>query len=100
MAYKAATQDFRVRGITRETAILTLSSGDAQAAHNRANEINARWDDLYDASPWSQNGNQCVTIYNDDKTVYVKQDLRRLERKSIVVPISSVETLGSVLDAA
>jgi hypothetical protein len=92
--------DFRVRGRKHETAIITLSSGSEQAARNRAFDINARWDDLRDLSDWTQLGNQCVTVFDDDRNVYSMQDLNRLERKSILVPLSSPETLGSVLEAA
>jgi hypothetical protein len=92
--------DFRTRGKKLETAIQTLSSGNGQYAHQRAVEINARWDDLRELSDWTNIGNQCVTVFDDSVDVYDSQDLDRLERKSVVLPASNVETLSSILKAA
>ncbi len=92
--------DFKTRGEKLETAIQTLSSGNVQYAHQRAVEINARWDDLRELSDWTTQGNQCITLFDDSVNVYDTQDLDRLERKSIVLPVSNVETLSSVLKAA
>lgn len=92
--------DFKVRGQRAETAIQTLASGNSQYAHQRAVEINARWDDIRELSEWTNQGNQCLTIFDDNSNVYDLQDIRRLERKSIVLPVSDTETLTSVLNAA
>jgi hypothetical protein len=92
--------DFRVRGQRVETAVQTLASGNSQYAHQRAVEINARWDDLRELSEWANQGNQCLTVFDDSSNVYDLQDIRRLERKSVVLPISDTETLTSVLRAA
>ena len=43
-------------------------------------------------SDWTQRGNQCLTLFDDSSNVYDRQDLRRLERKSTVLPASEVET--------
>ncbi len=59
--------DFRVRGSKHETAILTLSSGSEQAAHNRAVDIYTKWGDLHELSDWTESGNQCVTVFDDDQ---------------------------------
>lgn len=71
-------------------------AGNAQCAVG----INARWDDLRDLSDWTTQGNQCLTVFDDSSDVYDMQDIKRLERKSLVLPLSDTETLSTVLRAA
>ncbi len=92
--------DFKVKGMRVDTAIQTLASGNAQYAHQRAVEINARWDDLRDLSEWTGAGNQCLTVFDDASNVYDPQDIARLERKSTVLPLSDTENLSAFLRAA
>lgn len=92
--------DFKVKGIKVDTAIQTLASGNAQYAHQRAVEINARWDDLRELSEWLGTGNQCLTVFDDSSNVYDSQDIARLERKSTVLPLSDTENLSVLLRAA
>ena len=92
--------DFCVPGKNKETAIQTLSTGNSQYAHHRANEIYVRWDEILGFSDWPERGNQCVTIFDDSTDVYDRKDLNRLERKSILLPFSDTTTLNDVLEAA
>jgi len=96
---KVVKVDFKVKGIRVETAVQTLSSGNTQYAHQRAVEINARWDDIRELSSWADQG-RCLTILDDTSDHYDDQDLDRLRRKSILLPFSAAEAISDVLKAA
>lgn len=93
--------DFRVRGHHRESAILTLgSSRQVSAAHQRATEINMRWDDIKLHSDWLEKGNQCVTIYDDriqDREIYNSKDIDILRYKSTLIAVSDTDNLKATL---
>ncbi len=93
--------DFRVQGRGRESAVLTWgSSRQTSAVHQRAAEINTRWDYIKLQSDWLDRGNQCVTVYDDriqDKDIYSTRDLDLLRLKSIVIAVSDTDDLKLAL---
>lgn len=92
--------DFKIYGTKLETAVQTLASGNSYYAHHKAVEINARWDDLRELSDWTETKGQCLTVFDDSSAVYDNKDLSRLERKSVLLPISDTEAINSILKAA
>ena len=93
---RAVRVDFLALGPRAESAILTLSSGNASQAHVAANEIFRRWYDLDVPTRLEQR----VTILDDRNDVYREDDVQRLRDLSDVVALSDRQTLQDLLLAA
>ena len=87
--------DFLVKGPSRSSALLTLSSGNSSQAHVVANEIFRRWYDL-DVPTRTE---QRVTVFDDRYDVYRDEDLKRLRDLSAVVALSDRQTMKDLLAA-
>lgn len=85
--------DFLVHRPKVDSALLTLSSGNAAQAHSASNEIFRRWYDL------SARNEQKVTIFDDRYDVYRDEDLARLRDLSDVVALSDKTAIRDLLAA-
>ena len=87
--------DYRVLGHHRESLVLTLAS---KTANDRAARVFAKW---YDIGPLADT-EQALTIYDDSNVnAYREEDLRRLEDKSILLPVSKPDAIQErLLNAA
>jgi hypothetical protein len=87
--------DFLTKGNRTQSGIMALSSSNEHYAHQRANEIFARWDDILTLSDWD---GQKITIV-DEKSNIREDDLNRIERKSQLVFASDTRTFSDLLKA-
>lgn len=93
---RAVKVDFLVSRPKIDAAILTLSTGSQQQAHNRSNEIFTRWYDLEQAGRIERR----ITVFDDGYDVYAPRDLDRLAGISTLVPASDRAAMAESLLAA
>jgi len=88
--------DFLVTGARNRSAVLTWSTATSGQAHVLANEIFRRWYDL-DTPTRSE---QRLTVFDDRYDVFRDDDLKRLQEKSTVLPLSDRGSITDFLRAA
>lgn len=88
--------DFLVEGKRTRSGVLTWSSANPSAAHVQANEILRRWIDLID---FPGSVDQRLTIYDDRVASYRDDDLKRLEDRSYLYPLSQRQGILDLLAA-
>lgn len=90
------TVDFRTKGKTSRSLILTMSTNNHAAAHGIGNEVFRKW---YDLSP-QQGEFQFVTIYDSTTNAFRDDDLARLNELSTVLAFpAQQETIVEALAA-
>lgn len=88
------TVDFLVWGRRSQSALLTLSSQTTHAAHASTNEVLRKLIDL------EKRDEQRVTVYDDRfENVYKPEDLKRIEQRSVLVPLSDHDEAVALLAA-
>lgn len=92
---KSVKVDAYVHGTTMKSALLLLSTGNQSYAHQRANEVFARWFDL----KFAKRPEQLVTVWDTSSDVFRDEDLERLAHVSEVVPGDDRDRLKVLLAA-
>lgn len=92
---KTIKVDAYVHGNSKNSALLLLSTANQSYAHQRANEVFARWFDLQLA----RRPEQRVTVWDTSNNVFRDDDLERLGHLSDVVPVDDRDRLKSLLVA-
>lgn len=92
---KRVKVDAYVRGATKESALLLLSTASEVYAHQRAIEVFARWADLIHA----KRPEQRIAIWDTSTNAFSQDDLDRVARSSEVIPVGERDYLKQKLAA-
>jgi len=88
--------DFLAKGKRRDSALLTVSSGNPSGAHQVLTEVFRKWHDLLKANYPANR----VTVYDDRYDAYRSEDMKRLADYCELMPFSSRADLVQLLEAA